>query len=366
MPLRVKHNQLEYRFQFGGRRYSKQTGLADTARNRTLASQMEAQHRAAIEQAAAPKQPQPWGTPRAPGFNEVLMDFSAYCDLRYQAHPSSSRRIAGSLASAAEYFGQTSIGHIDAAALSGYMQWRDQEHQVRPVTLRHDLHALSVLFQWAQTRGWMNENPTRQVPIPSDREAVRQHIVTAEEEQAYLAAAAGQSRDLHDVAVLILTQGMRPAEVCALQVADVEIGRRRLHVRASKSTAGKRSLWLTSEALEILTARVAAAAALATRWLFPQQGNPAVPIERVNNAHARVRKLHPQLQFCLYDLRHTFATRAAEAGINGFALAAILGHASTRTLPRYVHPTQQYQDQAMQLLNAKREEPNTNDKRHAD
>jgi site-specific recombinase XerD len=36
-------------------------------------------------------------------------------------------------------------------------------------------------------------------------------------------------------------------------------------------------------------------------------------------------------------LRHTGATAAVRAGIRDFALAELLGHASTRTTARYVH-----------------------------
>ena len=53
--------------------------------------------------------------------------------------------------------------------------------------------------------------------------------------------------------------------------------------------------------------------------------------------------------FVLYDLRHTFATRLAQAGVDSFTIAAILGHNSTRVLNRYIHPTQEHQDAAMRL-----------------
>ena len=43
--------------------------------------------------------------------------------------------------------------------------------------------------------------------------------------------------------------------------------------------------------------------------------------------------------FVLYDFRHTFATRLAQAGIDLATLAAILGHSSIRLVQRYVHPT---------------------------
>ena len=49
----------------------------------------------------------------------------------------------------------------------------------------------------------------------------------------------------------------------------------------------------------------------------------------------------------LYDLRHTFATRMAQAGIDLATLAAILGHSSIRMVQKYVHPTAEHKKSAM-------------------
>ena len=53
------------------------------------------------------------------------------------------------------------------------------------------------------------------------------------------------------------------------------------------------------------------------------------------------------LQFVLYDFRHAFANRMAEAGVDLATLAAILGHNSLRAVMKYVHPTAQHQREAM-------------------
>lgn len=49
----------------------------------------------------------------------------------------------------------------------------------------------------------------------------------------------------------------------------------------------------------------------------------------------------------IYDFRHTFATRMAEAGIDLATLAAILGHNSIRMVQKYVHITAQHKRAAM-------------------
>jgi hypothetical protein len=56
--------------------------------------------------------------------------------------------------------------------------------------------------------------------------------------------------------------------------------------------------------------------------------------------------------FRLYDLRHTWATRAAEAGIDLVTLAAMMGHSRIQMVMRYAHPTQGHQSSAMSKLEA--------------
>jgi site-specific recombinase XerD len=51
----------------------------------------------------------------------------------------------------------------------------------------------------------------------------------------------------------------------------------------------------------------------------------------------------------VYDLRHTFATRFAEATAGDVvALAAILGHANLCTVMRYVHLSREHRRTQMQ------------------
>jgi integrase len=87
-------------------------------------------------------------------------------------------------------------------------------------------------------------------------------------------------------------------------------------------------------------------------WIFPAPRQPGGHLMRLNSAHDRLcRKVKDDdgisLDFVLYDFRHTFATRMAEAGIDLASLAAILGHNSIRIVQRYVHVTAEHKKAAM-------------------
>ena len=62
-------------------------------------------------------------------------------------------------------------------------------------------------------------------------------------------------------------------------------------------------------------------------------------------------------RFCMHCLRHTYATRAVEAGVNFKFLSSLLGHASIKTtLDRYAHTTNDSMLQAVQQFETKMKE----------
>ena len=156
-------------------------------------------------------------------------------------------------------------------------------------------------------------------------------------------------RDLFDLGRLMLNQGCRPEEVVTLRSSDVDLERCQLRIREGKSVAARRTLDLTPESREILAHRMAAALGHGgvnsapvpptESWIFPASRRSGEHVGRLNEKAG--------LSFVLYDLRHTFATRMAEAGVDLATLASILGHSSIRIVQIYVHPTADHKKAAM-------------------
>lgn len=242
------------------------------------------------------------------------------------------------------------MSQIDSAAIEDYKSWRLETHGIQPVTLRHDLYNLSVFFKrWAVKRSLCDGNPLADVSKPSDKDAVRDHILTTQEEDAYFAVAWVQNRALHDTAKLLLLQGPRPEEVWALEHADISLKNRQMKIRGGKSKAARRTLDLIDESVEIMERRLK----LYNRWLFESPRYPMRHIVKLNNAHDQVC-IDAGVSFRLYDFRHTFATRLLETGADVAAVAAILGHGSLRTVFRYLHPQAISKKKAMEGYQASR------------
>ena len=82
----------------------------------------------------------------------------------------------------------------------------------------------------------------------------------------------------------------------------------------------------------------------------PVRDGQQPPCAKGHNAHDRAVRDSKVAPFRLYDLRHTWATRASMSGIDLVTLAAMLGHSRIQMVLRYAHPTQQHQHQAMEKL----------------
>jgi site-specific recombinase XerD len=341
MAIRNRNGVWHYRFKLDGRQYSGSTRLAATRRNESKAKDIEAGHRLDLLEGRS-------HTRRilVREFSDAAKEFLEWVEVEHREHPNSSKRIVTSFASAKEFFGRSPVSTIDEGRIESFKTWRVTEHKVRDITLRHDLHALSKFFGFAVKQHWTRDNPIRRVDIPSDADAIRMHILTPTEERLYFNYAAKQS-DLHDLGRLILNQGMRPDEVVRLAKENVDIERGQVQVPGGKTPAARRTLDLVTESRMILAKRMAGT----SPWLFPSKRNPGQHITRLNSAHERVcekaKKAKISFDFVLYDFRHTFATRMAQAGIDLATLAAILGHNSLRIVQKYIHPTAEHKREAM-------------------
>lgn len=113
-----------------------------------------------------------------------------------------------------------------------------------------------------------------------------------------------------------------------------------------KTKAAKRKVPLSEKASAVLAKRLAD---VKGDYLFQGRSGDA-PIVKVNNAHMATVKRSGVRPFRLYDLRHTWATRAAMAGVDLVTRAAMIGHSRVLMDMRYAHPTEEHQFQAMEKL----------------
>ena len=149
------------------------------------------------------------------------------------------------------------------------------------------------------------------------------------------------------IRLLILT-GARRWEILSLPWSQVDLENRRLRLADSKS--GAKEVHLNPPAVEVL------------RRLTPVEGNPYVIPGRRKGAHMqdlksawqKIRDKAGLEDLRLHDLRHSFASVGAGAGLSLPVIGALLGHAQPATTARYAHlasgPLQQAADLVGQHL----------------
>jgi integrase len=192
--------------------------------------------------------------------------------------------------------------------------------------VNRELACLKAVDRFAIKNDWLAKNPASQVKfLPEDNEQMR--VLTYEEQRRYLAEA---SQPLQDVGVVMVETGMRPEDVFRARAEDAHPDEGYLYNPYGKTKAARRRVKLNKAVAEVIRARVRTAAG---PYLFPSRNDPSQPMRSLQNAHAGALKRRGVRPFRLYDLRHTFASRAAMSEMDLVTLAAILGHSRISAMP---------------------------------
>lgn len=328
-------------FELGGRRIQESTGC----RNKTAALRVEAKRKAdLIERRAGFVKPKP-----APKFTEFVNDFLDWS--KGQHKPKTHELHSGNCRTLCRHFRGRWLDEITRGMVEDFKiarrretRWRKSEGiTVSAVTVNRALSTLRLIYNYAEKSGYNVPNPVKHIEFFA--EAGRARIISSEEELAYFKTA---SQPLADVARIILDTGMRPEEVFRIESANVDLTQRSIFNPFGKTKAAKRKLTMTEDVWVILKKRVGCSA---SKYIFQSPDDSEKAIGSVRKAHdGAVRRGKIQPVFRLYDLRHTYASRAVMAGVDLPTLAALLGHTTIQMTMRYVHPAEEHKREAAKKI----------------
>jgi integrase len=306
---------------------------------------------------------------KIPAFKAAMADFLKWAKQDHQMAPSTAERYRYSSFALLSFFGDKTLDKITPEEVERYKTSRAAEfktvrgkdkkrvqtkQRLRPATVNRELACLRAMFNHAIKGDVPLRNPiskTAAKVLREDNEQTR--VITYDEQGKYLDKATPM---LWDVATLMLETGMRPEEVYRIQPVNVCLTENYLFNPYGKTKAAKRRIKLTETAKSILTFRMKAAAERAAKdkesgaFLFPCEADATRPLPGIQSAHARALRESKVARFRPYDCRHTWATRAVQAGIDLVTLAAMLGHSKINMVLRYAHPTQEHQTKAMDKM----------------
>lgn len=226
-------------------------------------------------------------------------------------------------------------------------------------TIYQTLVTMGVMFKSAEENNIVNKTPmTRAVKNPKPIEN-KIRFLTLEEQRKFLEAAEGTCN--YAQYVVLLETGLRTGELVGLKWSDIDFENRMIRIERTleyrhsrgtwmwgppKSKSGYRDIPMTQKCYEVLQEvyeqykqRTVIDKDFFDSVFLCRKGTP-----KKNSAYdTAIYKLCEKAQiekFSMHTLRHTFATRCIEAGMNPKTLQVILGHSNiSMTLNRYVHVT---------------------------
>jgi len=155
--------------------------------------------------------------------------------------------------------------------------------------------------------------------------------LTADEEARLLDASPAWLREIIRFA---LNTGMRQGEILALQWKDVDFCRHILVVMKSKNRE-RRTIPLNNVVFALLAEKKAAGANDAPIFVTGRR-NP-LKARYLVRTFTKARERAGLSDFRFHDLRHTFASRLVQRGIDVYKVQLLLGHKTGLMTQRYAH-----------------------------
>lgn len=199
--------------------------------------------------------------------------------------------------------------------------WRAE---LSPATINRRLSVLSRILHHAQDCEHLDRLP--KIPLLKEAPHVERFLTEAEEAQLLWGCACVDKGLRAGVKFLIQT-GCRVGELFSITPGDVRGGV--WHLRAvSTKTSLPRSIPLTPAATAALRTMEALCPAL---WAGQYSRS------RFSHLFDSARKKAGLEDVRLHDLRHTFASRLAQKGVDIYTIGHLLGHRHVETTRRYAH-----------------------------
>jgi integrase len=134
---------------------------------------------------------------------------------------------------------------------------------------------------------------------------------------------------------------MRAGEIFALEWRHVDLDRAEVHIVTSK-VGTPRTVPLSARAVAILRAQTRHLKCPRVFWRG--KGEPRLEVPRSYRKAVERAEIN---DFTFHDLRHHFASRQVQNGMDLYRLGRILGHSRPETTQRYAHLATEHLHEAM-------------------
>jgi integrase len=229
------------------------------------------------------------------------------------------------------YFESLRLSQLSPKLVSRYKVSRRQEG-AKPKTINNELalmnHALNLCVRdWE----WLRMNPIDKV----SKEKVNNQIdrwLRPDEETRLLASS---SQWLAEIIVFAMSTGLRQSEILDLKWEQIDLSRKTLYI-AEQKNKDKDVLPLNAKATGVLKAR-SSVRQLRGGHVFLNQNGGRINARNLIRAFRNACNKAEVKRFRFHDLRHTFATRLVQAGVDLYTVQKLGRWKSISMVERYAH-----------------------------
>ncbi|MFQ5585739.1 MAG: tyrosine-type recombinase/integrase [Thermodesulfobacteriota bacterium] len=229
------------------------------------------------------------------------------------------------------YFGDYMLTDISPRYLSNYKSGRRGDGAA-PNTVNNELRLLSHAYNLALREWeWVDSNPVSMVSKEKVKNQVERWL-THEEEEGLMSVSPIW---LQEILVVALNTGLRQAEILDLTWDRVDLSRRTITILEQKND-GKDTLPINTQALDVLKAR-SKVRSIKNNLVFYSREGTGINARNLLRAFYKARERAGVKNFRFHDLRHTFATRLVQAGVDLYKVQKLLRHKTPIMTQRYAH-----------------------------
>ncbi len=241
--------------------------------------------------------------------------------LKEHAHSRDSRTVKTLL----NFFSGYVIYQIKTKAIAEYRSMRLKT--VKPATVYQELALLRRMFNVAiKEWEWCKDNPVSRLSFSVGNRNARDRWLTIEEEKLLLEKATNPDW-LRSLLMVALHTGMRRGEILDLRWQNVDLLNRLIRIVKSKN-GEKRSIPMSNTLVNLFKSMTVRDI---SGRVFPISGSS---LRHAFDKTAEKAKLE---DFRFHDLRHTFATRLVQNGVDLYKVKELLGHKTITMTMRYAH-----------------------------
>jgi integrase len=300
---------------------------------------------------------------RLPKSNSPTVEAWAAQFLESISHPVTKRTYKSCVQTLNKFFGPLRLSQITAEHIERFKAARTKAG-AGPAIINRNLAVLRRMLKLAARQRLITRNAFEEIEFLEERSHRRQPRIINFEEQGRLETVAPPL--LRTLIVVLTETGLRIGkEALRLLWEDVDLLGGVIHVRSSKTPAGRRAIPISEYCRAALEVWRNLTGPAFSSFVFPHPNNPLVHLKAVRKTWTRALRLAKLSYFPIYCLRATFASRLSAAGASDNLVAGMLGHSSPSIVSTYAKVVDEFRRDAIRKLETLRTSKPSNPKEAA-